>query len=91
MHRSDSPATRPAGPSRIYQPRPAEVLSDSGRTPVQVDGVDVVALREEWIVEDGWWTSAPVRRWYFELVLVDGRDLTVFQSFPSGQWFAQRA
>ena len=80
-----------AGPSRLYEPRQVEVVGDSGRTPTQVDGVDVVAVREEWLVEDGWWTSAPIRRWYFELVLIDGRDLTVFQAFPSGLWFAQRA
>jgi len=78
-------------PSRLYEPRPVEVASDSRRTPTQVNDVDVVAVREEWIVEDGWWTAAPIRRWYFELVLIDGRDLTVFQAFPSGQWFAQRA
>jgi len=51
----------------------------------------VVQIREEWIVEDGWWTAAPIRRWYFEVVLIDGRDLTMFRSFPSGQWFTQRA
>ena len=67
------------------------MASDSRRTPTQVNDVDVVAIREEWIVEDGWWTASPIRRWYFELVLIDGRDLTVFQAFPSGQWFAQRA
>ncbi len=69
-----------ARPSRLYEPRQVEVVSNSGRTPTQVDGVDVVAVREEWLVEDGWWTSAPIRRWYFELVLIDGRDLTVFRS-----------
>lgn len=77
--------------TRLYEPRPVVVASDTHRTPIQVNDVDVVAVREEWIVEDGWWTSAPIKRWYFELVLIDGRDLTVFQSFPSGQWFAQRA
>ena len=59
--------------------------------PIQVEDVDVVAIREEWVVEDGWWTAEPVRRRYFELILIDGQDLTVFQSLPSGQWFAQRA
>ena len=61
------------------------------RSPIQVEDVDVVAIREEWVVEDGWWTAEPVRRRYFELILIDGQDLTVFQSLPSGQWFAQRA
>lgn len=80
-----------SGPTRLYEPRPVDVASDSGHAPIQVGNVDVVQIREEWIVEDGWWTAAPIRRWYFEVVLIDGRDLTVFRAFPSGQWFAQRA
>ena len=76
---------------RLYEPRPVEVADDMHRSPIQVEDVDVVAIREEWVVEDGWWTAEPVRRRYFELILIDGQDLTVFQSLPSGQWFAQRA
>ena len=76
---------------RLYEPRPVEVADDMRRSPIQVEDVDVVAIREEWIVEDGWWTAEPVRRRYFELILIDGQDLTVFQTLPSGQWFAQRA
>jgi len=78
-------------PTRLYEPRPVDVTIDAGNAPLQVNDIDVVQIREEWIVEDGWWTSAPISRWYFEVVLIDGRDLTVFRSFPSGQWFAQRA
>lgn len=85
-------AENPSGRvARLYRPRPVEVVADPRGTPVQVNGSDVVAVREEWIVEDGWWTAAPVRRWYFELVLIDGRDLTVFRAFPSAEWFTQRA
>lgn len=76
---------------RLYEPRPVEVADDMRRSPIQVEDVDVVAIREEWVVEDGWWTAEPVRRRYFELILIDGQDLTVFQALPSGQWFAQRA
>ena len=76
---------------RLYEPRPVEVADYMRRSPIQVEDVDVVAIREEWVVEDGWWTAEPVRRRYFELILIDGQDLTVFQSLPSGQWFAQRA
>ena len=76
---------------RLCEPRPVEVADDMRRSPIQVEDVDVVAIREEWVVEDGWWTAEPVRRRYFELILIDGQDLTVFQSLPSGQWFAQRA
>ena len=84
-------ATSGARPTRLYEPRSVDVTTNAGNAPTQVNDIDVVQIREEWIVEDGWRTAAPISRWYFEVVLIDGRDLTVFCAFPSGQWFAQRA
>jgi hypothetical protein len=49
----------------------------------------VESVREEWLVEDRWWTPEPLRRRYFELVLADGRDLVVFRS--ADRWFLQRS
>jgi hypothetical protein len=60
--------------------------------PVRVDGATVEAIREEWLVQDGWWTDRPLGRHYFELVLADGRDVVVFAAGePAGGWFRQRA
>lgn len=36
-------------------------------------------VREEWLVEDGWWSGRPLRRRYFEVVLGDGRNVVVFR------------
>jgi hypothetical protein len=41
-------------------------------------------------VEDRWWTGRPLRRRYFELVMVDGRNVVVFLDLVSGRWFTQR-
>jgi hypothetical protein len=46
-------------------------------------------VREEWLVEDRWWTAQPLHRHYFELVLADGRDIVVFRS--ADNWSQQRA
>ena len=52
----------------------------------------VDAVREEWLVEDRWWTPEPLRRRYFELVLADGRNVVVFrEQGEAGDWFLQRA
>jgi hypothetical protein len=48
-------------------------------------------VREEWWVEDRWWTPRPVHRRYFELVLADGRDAVVFREGGGGRWYRQRA
>jgi hypothetical protein len=90
------------GPRRLYAPRRATVRAGGDGVPLELAGVGVEAVREEWLVEDRWWTPQPLRRRYFELVLADGRDVTVFEELApprhartrsrghAGQWFLQR-
>ena len=79
------------GLRRLYAPQRVAVRTDPGGAPSTVDGQRVESVREEWLVEDRWWTSAPLRRHYFELALADGRALTVFRDAGDGRWFRQRA
>jgi hypothetical protein len=76
---------------RLAEPSPAAVRWDDGGAPVALAGRPVDAVREEWVVEDRWWTSRPLRRRYFELVLDDGRNAVVFRDLVDGRWFSQRA
>ena len=76
---------------RLGGPRPIEVRAAEGGLPRTVAGVEVEAVREDWVVEDRWWTGTPVRRRYFELVLIDGRDVTIFCELGRRRWFSQRA
>jgi hypothetical protein len=79
-------------PDGIYWPLPVAVAAGEDGKPLTVAGVEVEAVREEWLVEDRWWTPAPLSRRYFELVLADGRNLVVFREPAlAGQWFEQRA
>jgi hypothetical protein len=76
----------------VYWPRPVVVEARSDGVPRAVGAVAVEAVREEWLVEDLWWTPKPLSRRYFELVLADGRDLVVFREpDEDGRWFEQRA
>jgi hypothetical protein len=79
------------GLRRLYAPRPTEVEADAGGAPNGVCGVAVQAVREEWRVEDRWWTPKPLRREYLELALVDGRSVVVFRCGVTGRWYRQRA
>jgi hypothetical protein len=81
----------PAGSRRLGAPRPAAVEPDEHGTPAAVGAVGVDTVREEWVVEDRWWTGRPLRRRYFELVLIDGRNVVVFRDLVGGGWFLQRA
>lgn len=78
------------GARRVNVPRPATVLAGPGGSPLVVAGAEVVAARESWLVEDRWWTERPVRRRYWEVVTVDGRDLVVFRDLEERRWYRQR-
>ena len=74
---------------RLGRPRAARVRA-AGGTPAELGGERVEAVLEEWVVEDRWWTAAPIRRRYFELVLAGGRNAVVFRDLADGGWFEQR-
>ena len=80
-----------SGMRRLGTPRAVRVDASAAGVPEAVGPLAVDAVTEEWVVEDRWWTGRPVRRRYFELVLVNGRNVVVFKDLVGGQWFAQRA
>jgi hypothetical protein len=80
-----------SGLRRLATPRPVAVQAGERGVPSMVAGLPVEAMLEDWVVEDRWWTGKPVRRRYFELVLVNGRNVVVFKDLVGGRWFAQRA
>jgi hypothetical protein len=85
------------GARTLNPPRPARVrwdLPDRGSQPTrgypaEVDGEAIESLRESWLVEDRWWTSAPLRRRYWELAGRRGRNVVVFHDLCSNRWFSQ--
>jgi hypothetical protein len=86
-------------PNRVNKPWPVPVQADSDGIPKAVGRLAVESVREEWLVEDGWWTQKPLQRRYFEVVLSDGSDIVVFAEpasdgsrsrAPSLNWFRQR-
>ena len=78
------------GPRRLSLPRPVSVRAGPGGRPLAVDGREVEAVRESWLVEDRWWTERPLRRRYWEVVTACGRDLVVFRELDGGGWFSHR-
>ena len=50
-----------------------------GARPRRAAAAAVVAVRDDWLVQDLWWTDRPVDRHYFELVLDSGRVVVVYR------------
>ena len=78
------------GPRRLAEPRLATVEAAAAGRPGTVDGRRVDAIRESWLIEDRWWTTAPLRRRYWEVVTADGRNLVAFRDLERGRWYTQR-
>jgi hypothetical protein len=76
---------------RLNEPKATRVRTGARGRPLAVDGRSVEAVRESWLIEDRWWTDAPLRRRYWEVVTADGRSVVVFRDLDSGAWFSQRA
>ena len=70
-------------------PRPVRIRAGEGGRPAALEDVPVEAVREEWVVEDRWWTDTPLRRHYFEVVLADGRCAVVFRDVVRRRWASQ--
>jgi len=75
---------------RFAEPRLVRVSADPSGHPLSVEGRTVESVRESWLIEDRWWTEAPLRRRYWEVVTTCGRDLVVFRDLIAGRWYAQR-
>ena len=75
---------------RLGVPRRVTVHAGPGGVPATVGRTRVETVNEDWVVEDRWWTGKPLRRRYFELVLMDGRNTVVYRDLGTGRWFVQR-
>jgi hypothetical protein len=75
---------------RLAEPQPADVRADPDGHPEEIDGRAVDAVRESWLIEDRWWTDAPLRRRYWEVVTADGRNLVAFRDLVRSRWYTQR-
>lgn len=78
------------GPRRLATPRLARVRAGDDGRPLTVEGRVVDAVRESWLIEDRWWTGAPLRRRYWEVVTTCGRNIVVFRDLQGDRWFSHR-
>jgi len=92
-----APSGRASGPRtlrRLNVPRSVAVRLGSTGVPVALrrnsGWLDVVELLDRYRTEDRWWTERPVSRAYYELLLGDGRTVTVFRDEISDRWWEQK-
>ena len=78
----------------LNQPQPLAVEADEVDDPksLKLRGrwVEVEAVIDRWRLDDEWWRQQPVSRMYFECVVDQGIQVTVFRDLVSEQWYLQR-
>jgi CO dehydrogenase/acetyl-CoA synthase delta subunit len=80
-----------SGARRLNLPQRIAVRADDHGAPQEVGGREVDSVRESWLVEDSWWTERPLRRRYWEIVTVCGRNEIVFCDLISRRWWKQQS
>jgi hypothetical protein len=79
------PASAVGSSRRLAEPVQVQVSFDQHGRPTSVAGREVAAVRDSWLVEDRWWTKAPIRRRYYEVVTTAGAVEVVYRE-PGGRW-----
>ncbi len=87
-------AERPGTLRRLNAPRTAKVRAEAGGVPATIQRggrwVGVAAVLDCYRTNDRWWTAKPIARSYYDLLLEDGRAVTVFRDEISSSWAEQR-
>ena len=87
----------PDGPHRLRplrEPRPVDVEADGEGRPVAVtlrpgERLRVTEVQDTWRIDDEWWRERPVSRMYYQVVLEDGRAVTVYSDLATAGWWRQ--
>ena len=94
MLKTPGGAERPRTLRRLNTPRSVEVQTDSGGAPGALRRNrawrSVAEVLDCYRTDDRWWTEQPVSRTYYELLLEDGRAVTVFRDEIGAGWYEQR-
>lgn len=87
-------AERPRTLRRLNAPRRVEVRAGAADAPIALrrngTWLQVIELLDRYRTDDRWWTERPISRTYYEVLLEDGRTVTVFRDEIEGSWCEQR-
>ena len=63
--------------------RPVAIIQGGAR-------LGIGSIEDVWRIKDEWWRKTPIARTYFEVLLEDGRRMTIFQDRVTSAWYEQR-
>jgi hypothetical protein len=82
-----------AGTGRpVNVPVPINVEEDASGMPAAIIAKRkqvVTSIIDRWRIDDEWWRSEPVSRFYYIILLASGRQIIVYKNLLTGEWFKQ--
>ncbi len=94
MVKASGGAERPRALRRLNTPRQVQVRTGSSGAPSALrtgtHWQEVAGLLDCYRTDDRWWMAEPIARTYYELLLDDGRTVTVFRDDIRDGWYEQR-
>ena len=77
----------------VNLPEPVKLDEDSTGRPVAVINgrlkQAVIAIDDQWRIEDEWWRGQTLSRFYYEIRLASGQRLVVYKDLISKSWYKQ--
>jgi hypothetical protein len=87
-------ADRPRTLRRLNVPRDVQVRVDAAGAPSALrrggDWLQIIERLDRYRTDDRWWSDQPIARTYHELLLEDGRSVTIFHNDLRNEWHEQR-
>ena len=94
MVKNPGAAGRSGSIRTLNQPVPGEVRTDDMGLPqaLRLRGrwVAVEAVADHWRMDDEWWREQPVSRMYYQCIVDQGLQATVFRDLASDGWYIQK-
>ena len=86
--------TRPGALLPLNPPLPLKVQEGPEGLPLNIlinwEWVPVSEVQDRWRIDDEWWREQPISRVYFQVLLQDGRAITLFRDLLHDGWYQQR-
>jgi hypothetical protein len=80
-----------SAPGPVNAPKSVRVQVDGRGRPSVVGGEQVERFIHDWYHRFWWWRDDPLRRRYYRVRTVTGREVVVFRDMLTDRWFSQQA
>ena len=76
----------------VNLPEPVQVAENSIGIPVTVKisrQQRISSIDDRWRIDDEWWRSEPVSRFYYAVRLVSGQRIVLYKDLAQSKWYRQ--